>query len=165
MSREYEDLGFPSCSLPLGRKTYLLAQGALWDLEFQCLDFLSLPSHQLNLVFFFKKKKRKRKFSLNEIWVVLFFLGFTRISLMRTQWRLIWGYVTTGLFKLNPDTGAFCTTTYRGLALCLCVSSVFVTLRVYHLPSAEVASPLGSGRRFAHMGHRTDVAGTPQGAQ
>lgn len=27
----------------------LLAQGALWDLEFQCLDFLSLPSHQLNL--------------------------------------------------------------------------------------------------------------------
>lgn len=27
----------------------LLARGGLWDLEFQCLDFLSLPSHQLNL--------------------------------------------------------------------------------------------------------------------
>lgn len=45
-----EDLGSPSCSLLLGRKTYLLAQGGLWDLEFQCLDFLSLPSRQLNLV-------------------------------------------------------------------------------------------------------------------
>lgn len=41
-----EDLGSPSCSLLLGRKTYLLAQGGLWDLEFQCLGFLSLPSHQ-----------------------------------------------------------------------------------------------------------------------
>lgn len=28
----------------------LLAQGDLLDLEFQCLDFLFLPSHQLNLV-------------------------------------------------------------------------------------------------------------------
>lgn len=28
----------------------LLAQGGLLDLEFQCLDFLFLPSHQLNLV-------------------------------------------------------------------------------------------------------------------
>lgn len=27
----------------------LLALGGLWDLEFQCPDFLSLPSHQLNL--------------------------------------------------------------------------------------------------------------------
>ena len=45
-----EDLGSPSCSLLLGRKTYLLARGGLWDLEFQCLDFLSLPSRQLNLV-------------------------------------------------------------------------------------------------------------------
>ena len=73
----------------VGRKTYLLALGGLWDLEFQCLDFLSLPSHQLNLVFKKKKKKeKKRKFSLNEIWVVLFFLGFARISLMRTTMRV-----------------------------------------------------------------------------
>ena len=63
MSREYEDLGFPSCSLPLGRKTYLLAQGGLWDLEFQCLDFLSLPSHQLNLVLKKKKKGKEKKYN------------------------------------------------------------------------------------------------------
>jgi hypothetical protein len=48
----------------VGRKTYLLALGGLWDLEFQCPDFLSLPSHQLNLVFKKKKKGKEKKILL-----------------------------------------------------------------------------------------------------
>ena len=58
MSSEYKDLGFPSCSFLLGKKSYLLAQGGLLDLAFQCLDFLYLPSHQLNL---FKKRRKKKE--------------------------------------------------------------------------------------------------------